>query len=190
MSRVRILGLATALAIAGAGVALPGNAWAAFNVKDFSCLTTAIGVHVDVSGLGNTNICVTGSATVDLSCACVGGGGNCPTDAKKQTTPTTTSADQKIEPKNGRAIADVTLPISLTDASCTAPVCGSGQTTKLIEFATEAPGATFTVCTLAAGASCTSTSCTSANTLDQINCPVGPKVVFPGKHNSCAKLFP
>jgi len=191
MSRLKILGLSTALAIAGAGVALPGNAWAqSFHVNDFSCLTTGLGVHVDVGGVGNTNLCVTGSATVDLSCACVGGGGNCPTDAKKQTTPTTTTVDQTIQPKNGRVVADVTLPISLTDASCTAPVCGSGQTTKLIEHKVES-GALFTVCKLASGQSCTSTSCTSANTLDHITCgPVGPIVDFAGKHNSCTALFP
>ncbi|MGH6841954.1 MAG: hypothetical protein ACREDV_07675 [Methylocella sp.] len=85
MSRVKFLAFSAALALAGAWVAYPGNAWAqAFNVKDFSC-KSPFSVNVDVAGLGTKNLCVTGSATVDLSCACVGGGGNCPSDAKKQT---------------------------------------------------------------------------------------------------------
>ena len=84
MSKLKILALSTVL-VGAAGVALPGNAWAgAFNVFDFSC-TAPLGVKADVRGVGNTNLCVTGTATVDLSCACVGGGDNCPTDAKKQT---------------------------------------------------------------------------------------------------------
>lgn len=190
MSRVKTLPLATALAIVGAGLALPGNAWAAFNIKDFLCGSTAFTVNVDVSGLGNTNLCVVGKATVNLSCACVGGGGNCPTDAKKQTTPMTVTTDQKLEPKNGRVTATVSLPISLTDSACTAPVCGSGQTTKLIKYTTADSQPTFTVCTLAPGADCTSTSCTSANTLDSINCGPASATVFPGKHNSCSALFP
>ena len=87
------LKLLPVLAIASAATILvvPENARAADNVKDFSCTTDPFGVHVDVSGLGNTNVCVDGSATLDLSCACVGGGGNCPSDAKKQTIPVTTA---------------------------------------------------------------------------------------------------
>jgi hypothetical protein len=69
--RVKTFALSTALAAAGAGVSLPGNAWAqSFHVNDFSCLTTGLGVHVDVGGVGNTNLCVTGSATVDLLRLC------------------------------------------------------------------------------------------------------------------------
>jgi hypothetical protein len=188
MSRVKILALATALAIAAAGVALPGNAWAqSFHVNDFSC-QSPFSVHVDVGGVGNTDLCVTGSATVNLSCACVGGGGNCPQDAAKQTIPTATSVDQKIQPKNGQVVANVTLPISLTDASCTAPQCGNGQKTRLIKYAT--PGATFTVCKLAPGQSCTSTTCTSANTLATTTCGPASATVFSGKNGSCAALFP
>src|SRR5262245_13910029 len=101
MSRVKILALSTALGIAGAGLALPGNAWAqGFVEKDFSCTTDPFGVHVDFSGLGHQNLCVDGSVTLDLSCACVGGGGNCPTDAKKQTFPVSSQAGQSAEPKN------------------------------------------------------------------------------------------
>jgi len=187
----RLMTAAVALAIGG--LALPGNASAGFVVKDFSCTTTPLGVNVDVSGLGNTNLCVTGFATVDLSCACVGGGGNCPTDAKKQTIPTTTSSSQSFEPKNGRVVTTVTLPISLTDAACTAPQCGQGQTTKLIEFATRDAEPTFSVCTTTAapGTSCTCEGAPTAGDLPEtINCGPESKIVFPGKHDSCLSLFP
>jgi hypothetical protein len=71
------------------GCLAPATSWGqSFHINNFSCTTSPLGVHVDVGGVGNTNLCVTGSATVDLNCACVGGGGNCPTDAKKQTIPT------------------------------------------------------------------------------------------------------
>src|SRR5262249_39724460 len=86
----------------------PGDARAGFNVKDFSCTTDPFGVHVDVSGLGNQNLCVDGSVTLSLDCACVGGGGNCPTDAKKQTVPVSSQAGQSVEPKNGRVTTTFT----------------------------------------------------------------------------------
>lgn len=163
-----------------------------FHVNNFSCTTSPLGVHVSVGGVGNTNLCVTGSATVDLNCACVGGGGNCPTDAKKQTTPTTSSTSQTLQPTNGKVVADVSLPISLTDASCTAPTCGSGQTVKLISFATEDSQPTFTVCI--AGPPGPNGECTcdgAAGDLPQtINCGPQTGTVFPGKHNSCSSLFP
>jgi hypothetical protein len=170
------------VAFAGALLALPGNASAqAVNVFDFSCGSTPFSVNVDVRGLGNTDVCVTSSATVDLSCACVGGGGNCPTDTKKQTTPTTVKGSATLQPQNGRVHTTVNLPISVSDDSCTAPVCGSGQTTKLIEWKTEDDEPTFT---LATG------SCDSPGpTLRTISCgPTGAQP-FPGKHGSCAALF-
>jgi hypothetical protein len=129
----------------------PGEARAqSNNVKDFSCTTDPFGVHVDVSGVGNTNLCVDGSVTLDLSCACVGGGDNCPSDAKKQTIPVSSQAGQSVEPKNGRVNTTFTLPISISDGLCTAPQCGGGQDTKLIKWDTfppEGSPATFRVCT-------------------------------------------
>ena len=61
----------------------PPTSWAGFVEKNFSCTTTPFGVNVDFSGLGGTDLCVTGSANVGLSCACAGGGGNCTSDSKK-----------------------------------------------------------------------------------------------------------
>src|SRR2546430_16017785 len=74
----------------------------AFNVNKFSCSTTPFGVDVDVSGLGNTDICAIGTANIGLNCACAGGGGNCTSDAKKGTTSTTVSTSQEVEQKKGR----------------------------------------------------------------------------------------
>jgi len=193
LTRRSLITAAASLVLGGAGVVLPNQAWAqSFHINKFSCTTTPLGVHVDVGGVGNTNLCVTGSATVDLNCACVGGGGNCPTDAKKQTLPTTASTGQTLQPTNGRVVADVSIPISLTDASCTAPVCGSGQTTKLIEWKTEDSLPTFTVCI--AGTPGPNGECTcdgaAGDLPETINCGPETMVVFPGKKNSCSSLFP
>src|SRR5438093_398679 len=79
-----------------------------FNVVDFSCAGTAAAVDIDIRGLGNTDICVISTIEVDVDCACVGGGNNCPTDAKKQTTPNTSVVPTTIEPKNGRVFTTIT----------------------------------------------------------------------------------
>lgn len=174
------------------GCLVPATSWAqSFHVNDFSCTTSPLGVHVDVGGVGSTDLCVTGSATVDLSCACVSSGNNCPQSAAKQTTPTTSSAAQTLQPKNGRVVADVSLPISLTSASCTAPACGSGQTTELIKWATEDSEPTFTVCI--AGPPGPNGECTcdgaAGGLPDTINCGPQMATVNPGKHDSCSSLF-
>jgi hypothetical protein len=182
--------LVFAIAAAAMIAMAPGDARAADNVKDFSCTTDPFGVHVDVSGLGNTNLCVDGSVTLSLDCACVGGGGNCPSDAKKQTLPVTSQAGQSVEPKNGRVNTTFTLPISISDGLCTAPVCGSGQDTKLIQWDTSEPGspATFRVCTTTqpGGETC---SCDDQPILDTTTCGPTSDIVFPGKKNSCLDLF-
>jgi hypothetical protein len=169
----------------------PGEARAADNVKDFSCTTDPFGVHVDVSGLGNTNVCVDGSVTLSLDCACVGGGGNCPNDAKKQTVPVSSQAGQSVEPKNGRVNTSFTLPISISDGLCTEPQCGGGHDTKLIQWDTSAPGspATFRVCTTTqpGGQPC---SCDGQPILDTTTCGPTSDIVFPGKIRSCLDLFP
>jgi len=183
MSIPRAARLTAAVALTIGGLALPGNASAqAINVFDFSCGTTPFSVHVDVRGLGTTDVCVTSTATVDLSCACVGGGGNCPSDTAKQTTPTTFKSSATLEPKNGRVDTTVALPISVSDASCTAPACGSGQTIKLIEWTTEDEQPTFT---LSLG------SCESPGpALSTIECGPTSGQPFPGKGGSCLALFP
>jgi hypothetical protein len=169
----------------------PGEARAGFNVKDLSCTTDPFGVHVDVSGLGNTNICVEGSVTLNLDCACVGGGGNCTSDAKKATVPVSSQAGQSVEPKNGRVNTTFTLPISISDGLCTEPQCGSGQDTKLIQWDTSAPGspATFRVCTTTqpGGQPC---SCDGQPILDTRTCGPTSDIVHEGKHRSCLDLFP
>jgi hypothetical protein len=187
----KLAGVALAAAVT-IGAFAPGEARAAFNVKDFSCTTDPFGVHVDVSGLGNTNVCVDGSVTLNLDCACVGGGGNCPSDAKKQTIPVSSQAGQSVEPKNGRVNTTFTLPISISDGLCTEPQCGGGQDTKLIQWDTSPspPGmpATFRVCTTTepGGQPCT---CDGQPLLDTTTCGPTSDIVFPGKKGSCLRLF-
>src|SRR5215510_8566034 len=185
MSISRAARLTGAVAVAIGGLALPGNALAqgTVNVVDFSCGTTPFSVNVDVRGLGGTDVCVTSTATVDLSCACVNNSGSCPQAANKATTPTTFKSQATLEPKNGRVHTTVNLPISLNDQSCTEPEgCGSGQTVKLIEFTTADSQPIFT---LATG------SCASPGpTLSTIDCGPTSGIPFPGKGGSCAALFP
>jgi len=190
---IKAKAVTTTICLLSLGCFAPTAGWGqSFHINNFSCTTSPLGVHVDVGGVGNTNLCVTGSATVDLDCACVGGGGNCPTDAKKQTIPTTTSTSQTLQPTNGRVVADVSLPISLTDASCTAPQCGSGQTTKLIKFVTEDSQPTFTVCIAGTPGPTGECTCDGAagDLPETINCGPQSGIVFPGKKNSCSSLFP
>jgi hypothetical protein len=177
-------------AVAAAAVlsftAFLGDAHAqAFNVNKFQCSATPFGVDVDVSGLGNTDICVVGTAHIDLNCACAGGGGNCTSDAKKATTSSDVSTSQEVESKNGRAIATITVPFSTSDAQCTTGTnpltCPSGQTAKLVKFAASED---FQLCT-SNGAS----PCGCARELDTITCE-SSGTPFPGKKNSCSALFP
>src|SRR5216683_2025035 len=165
----------------------------AINEKDFSCTTTPFGVNVDFAGLGHTNLCITGSATLSLSCACVGGGGNCTSDAKKAGGTTTLSSGQTFQSKNGRVMTTFFLTPAPSDADCTGPdvglQCGGGQDAKLIKFSTQDNQPTFSVCTTTAapGTTCT---CDSTNTVDTISCGPLSATPFPGKHNSCSSLFP
>ena len=179
----RLMMAAVALAIGG--LALPGNASAqAINVHDFSCGSTPFSVNVDVRGLGTTDVCVTSFARVDLSCACVNNSGSCPQAANKATAALTVKNEATIEPKNGRVHTTVNLPISVNDASCTAPTgCGSGQSVKLIEFTTEDEQPTFTLLL----GSCDSPSATLAG---PINCGPTAGQPYPGKGGSCLALFP
>ena len=165
---------------------LPGDAHAqAFNVNKFTCSATTFGVDIDVSGLGNTDICVVGTATIGLNCACAGGGGNCTSDAKKATISSTVSTSQEVESKNGRAIATVTVPFTTSDSQCTTGTnpltCPSGQTARLVKFAASEE---FQLCT-SNGAS----PCGCAQELDAITC-TSSGTPFPGKRNSCSALFP
>jgi hypothetical protein len=163
-----------------------------FNVKEFSCSTDPFGVNVDVSGLGSNNVCIVGSADIDLNCACVGGGGNCPTDANKQTTPATFEASQSVEPKNGRVVTTFDVDFNPTDGLCTteepALTCPSGQTARLISWEVVGGGADFTLCPtdLTAGQEC---SCAEEDVIAQTTCGPLSDVEFPGKRGNCQALF-
>jgi hypothetical protein len=170
---------------------VPVDARAGFVVKTFSCTTNPLGVAVDVSGLGNTNLCIEGSVTLDLDCACAGGGGNCTSDAKKQTLATTVSSSESVEPTNGRVRETFPLSTSPGDSLCAALDCPSGQTEKLVEFASD-DGATFTICTTteAAGGDCSCDGAPTQGGLPQtLTCGSISGTPFSGKHNSCSNLF-
>ncbi|MGH8579338.1 MAG: hypothetical protein ACREVK_04130 [Gammaproteobacteria bacterium] len=122
-NQTKLVGIALAAVVVCTAFG-PGDAHAGFVVKKFSCTTDPFGVIVDVSGLGNQNVCVEGSVNVNLNCACAGGGGNCPSDAKKQTTPTTIQSAQAVEPDNGRVTTTFPLPFAASDGLCTEPQCG------------------------------------------------------------------
>ncbi len=172
--------LAAVLAFTAFGL---GDAHAqAFNVNKFSCSSTPFGVDIDVSGLGHTDLCVIGTADITLNCACAGGGGNCTSDAKKNTFTTSASTSQDLQPKNGRVTATVTIPFSATDSQCAAVLtCPSGQTPRLVS---DSASEDFQLCT-SNGAS----PCGCATKLDDITC-LSSGTPFPGKHNSCSALFP
>jgi hypothetical protein len=186
MKKCLLLLAAVAVTIAVA----PSDARAqAINVVEFSCASgNTIGVNIDIRGLGNTDLCVVSTITENLDCACVGGGGNCPTDTKKQTTPTTNTSAQQVEPKNGRVFIQPFTPANVTPTSSQCGLtCPSGQTPTLIQF--EGSG-NFKVCTVAPG-TCTTDSCNSNTIATAGPCgSTGEIVEFAGKHNSCVQLFP
>ena len=152
----------------------------------FACTSDESGVNVDLRGLGNSNICIEGGETIDLNCACVGGGNNCPSDVKKQTFRTTLSSSESVAPQNGRVTE--TFSLGSADLSCPSSfTCPGGQTPEVISFSST--GATFEACTTTtpAGQACT---CEGQTALKQTTCgAAGPTVLNPGKHNSCANLF-
>jgi hypothetical protein len=176
------LAIVAALAVLGFTAFASGDASAqAFNVNQFECSDTPFGVDIDVSGLGNTDVCVLADTDVALNCACAGGGGNCTSDAKKATESATASTAQEVESKNGRAIATVTVPFSTSDAQCEAALqCPRGQDAKLVAFDAST---TFQLC-----ASDGASPCGCAQELDTITC-TSSGTPFPGKRDSCAALF-
>jgi hypothetical protein len=142
---VSTLRLAPVIAIAAAAIIAmaPTDARAqSLNVKTFNCPGTSTTVTVDVSGLGSTNVCVDGSVSLNLNCACETNSGNCPNDQNKQTVPATAESQEVLEPKNGRVrtTVSISLPTSSDDDLCTteAPAlnCPSGQDEALVGFQT------------------------------------------------------
>jgi len=174
------------VAFAAALLALPGNASAGFNVFDFSCGSTPGSVNVDVRGLGSTDVCVSGTATLDLNCACVNNSGSCPQATNKASFSTTLNSNTTLQPKNGRVNETdlAVLSLSASDKSCSEPAqCGTGQKVKLISFTTEDSEPTFTLTQGACGSG-------AATLAGPINCGPASGQPFPGKNDSCLALFP
>jgi hypothetical protein len=184
--------VAAGLAVAAVvGVVAFGStdAAAGFNVTTFQCTSNPGQVDLDVSGLGNTNICVEGTFVIDSDCACVGGGGNCTSDAKKNSTTTVTQAGVSVEAKNGRV--DKLVTVTVPSATCSDLSCPNGQTARAIIQTTDG---SFTLCktSVAGGGAC---SCDPAEGGGEILAEIGEgdacdtsAATFPGKHNSCANL--
>jgi len=182
---VPVIAIAAAAMIAMA----PTDARAqANNVNIFECASGGgVAVRVDVSGLGNGDLCVVANITEEVDCACVGGGGNCTSDAKKETSTESITAAQKVEAKNGRV--NTTVTPTVPTPSCTAPQCGSGQTVRLIQFSAVGD---FRVCTLGPNQTCNAAACPSdeAAIATAADCGPATTIVFPGKKDSCVDLFP
>src|SRR4029450_1285797 len=194
-NQTKLAGFALAAVVAFSAFG-PGDTQAAFNVKELSCTGDPFGVRVDVSGLGNTNLCIEGSVTLNLSCACANKGGNCTSDAKKNTTAFEAQDSEAVEPTNGRVRTTFVLPVNVGDGLCegdpTNLGCPGGQNATLIKFDAVEP-ATFTVCTTdaAAGGPCTCVGAPTQGDLPQtITCGPTSDILFPGKNDSCLSLFP
>jgi hypothetical protein len=173
---------------AGAAICLaPGPAGAqGFNVVDFSCTSgNTLGVNIDIRGLGNTDLCVVSSVSNALDCACVGGGSNCPTDANKQQSNTTTTAAEQVNSENGRVFTTLSVTPAPSSGQCTLS-CPSGQRSTLIQYESTA---TFKVCALNANDECTPTYCDNKPLLASTSCGPIPVVVFAGRRESCVQLF-
>ncbi len=70
------------------------------------------------AGLGNTNITIQASALATRTDQCVNKGGNVPSDPKKTTTSSTTSATGVFSPKNGSVTGSLTLNPPATTLKC------------------------------------------------------------------------
>src|SRR5262249_48058192 len=152
----------------------------------FSCGSTLGTVDVDVSGLGSTDLCVSGIAHLTLNCACVNNSGSCPQATNKATFSITKDQNSTLQSKNGRVNVTDSPVLSLraSDSLCSAPAqCGSGQKVRLISFEAADSEPTFTLTEGACGS--------GGATLGTISCgPGAPVPVFGGKNGSCSALFP
>jgi hypothetical protein len=184
--------LATLALAAGVAFTALGSAdvQAAFNVKAFDCVDGDT-IRLDISGLGNQNVCVDGSVNLDLFCACVSNSGNCPNDANKQVEPAEVETNQVVEPKNGRARAEVSLPFpnDQDDDLCELG-CPRGQSTELVGFETTSD-ATFDLCTTDEPAGSPDCSCEGVDLLATETCTVaGQPIFFQSTDEDCEALFP
>jgi hypothetical protein len=189
---VPVIAIAAAAMIAMA----PDNARAqGLNVKDYSCNATQLAINVDVRGLGTQNVCVVGDVSLNLFCACANKGGNCANDAKKQIEPTESETDQVLEPKNGRVVSTLTLPLPTKndDALCAPSLdCPGGQRVALVGFVTTS-AADFTLCTTAlpAGSECTCPSPPDQTVLASEACAEADvRTIFNDVSQDCVNLFP
>jgi hypothetical protein len=198
------LALGPAVVIVGTvtTVMAPERAWAqATNVFTFQC--SGNGIRVDIRGLGTQNVCIEGTADVDLFCACATRSGNCPNADNKSTLGTTVAASTIEQPQNGRVRTTFSIPSSQFPqageegnelcANDPSLHCGRGQTPTLIGFDTS--GTTFEACT-----QFTTTivegepTCTCTETLaggGPVTCPVsGAGQAFADIDEDCVALFP
>lgn len=109
--------------------------WAvAANFKSFSATVNKAGaliISFDESGLGNSDVSYSATASAAATYACCNRGGNQPSDPKKETATGTIATGTAINPTNGRIRADFTFgpPVA------TGFGCPGGQTTKLLDVA-------------------------------------------------------
>jgi hypothetical protein len=182
------LGFVPVIAIAAAAMIAmaPTDARAqANNINTFQCVSGAVAVTIDATGLGNRDLCVITDITQEVDCACVGGGGNCASDAKKQTTTETSTAATRVETDNGNVRTTVTPTVPTP--SCTGLDCPSGQRARLIQFSSTGD---FRVCSVAQGEACNVTTCPAGEALATAeNCGPSNNIVFAGKNDSCVNQF-
>jgi hypothetical protein len=124
-------------------VLMMGNAWAQARRTTVTCSVDTdptspnagdITVNFDISGVGNGNLCVVSTTQYTANCACQNNGGNCPSDAKKQTTTFPASAGQAFAARNGQISGTETLTAP-SDASCASVLsCPGSQDPILAEL--------------------------------------------------------
>jgi hypothetical protein len=188
-AKLATIALAAGVAWTAFGV---GDASAqSFNVRQFRCVDGDT-IRLDVSGLGNQNVCVDGSVNLDLFCACVNRSGNCPNDANKQAEPEELETQQVVEPKNGRARAEVSIPFPTDqDDDLCELGCPGGQSTELVGFETTSD-ATFELClTDETGGDCSCADVPEDELLATETCTAsGQTVFFQSTDEDCEALFP
>jgi hypothetical protein len=168
--RTGLIGVAAVLAIAGVGVALPGDAWAqAGGLPNFEGAACTISgstatTTFEFKGVGNENVCVVSSGEFTGTCACQSNSGQCPNAANKAGISQQVSANLVPEVKNGRIRSSITVASTLNDQSCatleaSSPTfnCGSGQDPVLASRGLEGSEVTFEACltTASVGQPCT-----------------------------------
>ena len=111
-------------------VSVADLAWAQARKTTVNCNVDSDGnvtVSHSISGVGNEDLCVVSSTTFVANCACQNNGGNCPTDAKKQTSPIPTQDSDVEEPRNGQ-IKGTQFLAAPGDGICDARLgCPNGQ---------------------------------------------------------------